>query len=81
MLRLSLYTGDTLLQDIAHNAVIGRYSSYPGYYYKGFAVSQLEPEFPLEVQRGYIYLLSPYTGTTRANDGLFDQRTIVEIEW
>ncbi|WP_405174164.1 hypothetical protein MHI27_15970 [Paenibacillus sp. FSL H8-0261] len=52
MLRLSLYTGDKLLQDIAHNAVIGRYSSYPGYYYKGFAVSQLEPEFPLEGPSG-----------------------------
>ncbi|MEK3913783.1 hypothetical protein NSU08_21350 [Paenibacillus sp. FSL H7-0331] len=52
MLRLSLYTGDKLLQDIAHNAVIGRYSSYPGYYYKGFAVSQLEPDFPLEGPSG-----------------------------
>jgi hypothetical protein len=48
MLRLAQYTGDKLLQDIAHNAVIGRYSSYPGYYYKGFSVSQLEPDFPLE---------------------------------
>lgn len=48
MLRLAQYTGDTLLRDIAHNAVIGRYSNYPGYYYKGFSVSQLEPEFPLE---------------------------------
>ncbi|KQX51669.1 golvesin C-terminal-like domain-containing protein [Paenibacillus sp. Root444D2] len=52
MMRLSLYTGDKLLQDIAHNAVIGRYSSYPGYYYKGFAVSQLEPDFPLEGPSG-----------------------------
>ncbi|MEK8129127.1 hypothetical protein WMW72_14575 [Paenibacillus filicis] len=48
LLRLSQYTGDTLLQDIAHNAVIGRYSNYPGYYYKGFSVSQLEPDFPLQ---------------------------------
>ncbi|MFE5323767.1 hypothetical protein ACFQ88_34320 [Paenibacillus sp. NPDC056579] len=47
MLRLSLYTGDKLLADIAHNSVIGRYSSYPGYYYKGFTVSQLEPDYPL----------------------------------
>lgn len=47
MMRLSLYTGDKLLQDIAHNAVIGRYSSYPGYYYKGFTVSQLEADYPL----------------------------------
>ncbi|CAG7657587.1 Ig-like domain-containing protein [Paenibacillus allorhizosphaerae] len=47
MLRLAMYTGDQLLEDIAHNAVIGRYGSYPGYYYRGFAVSQLEADFPL----------------------------------
>jgi len=48
LLRLSQYTGDKFLADVAHNAVIGRYSSYPGYYYKGFSVSQLEPDFPLQ---------------------------------
>lgn len=47
MLRLAQYTGDELLKDIAHNAVIGRYASYPGYYYKGFSVSQLDPQFPI----------------------------------
>lgn len=47
MLRLSAYTNDTLLADIAHNAVIGRYASYPGYYYKAFATGQLEADFPL----------------------------------
>ncbi|MBB6731252.1 hypothetical protein [Cohnella zeiphila] len=48
LLRLAQDTGDSLLADVAHNAVIGRYSSYPGYYYKGFSISQLEPDFPLE---------------------------------
>ncbi|MFK7695564.1 hemoblobin-interacting domain-containing protein [Paenibacillus sp. HJGM_3] len=47
LLRLALYTGDKMLQDIAHNAVIGRYASYPGYYYKGFTVSQLSADYPL----------------------------------
>ncbi|MGG1554219.1 cadherin-like beta sandwich domain-containing protein [Paenibacillus ferrarius] len=47
LLRLGEYTGDQLLKDIAHNAVIGRYSSYPGYYYRGLVESQQEPDFPL----------------------------------
>ncbi len=47
LLRLAEYTGDTLLADIAHNAVVGRYTNYPGYYYRGFITSQLEPDFPL----------------------------------
>ncbi|GAA3400997.1 cadherin-like beta sandwich domain-containing protein [Paenibacillus hodogayensis] len=47
LLRLAAYTGDRLLQDIAHNAVIGRYTNYPGYYYRGLIESQQQPEFPL----------------------------------
>lgn len=46
LLRLAAYTGDTLLADIAHNAVIGRYASYPGYYYRALAAGQLEAEYP-----------------------------------
>lgn len=48
MLRLGQYTGDELLKDIAHNAVIGRYTNYPGYYYRGLIASQLEQDFPLQ---------------------------------
>ncbi|MDR6878821.1 cadherin-like beta sandwich domain-containing protein [Bacillus sp. 3255] len=55
MLRLASYTGDELLRDIAHNAVIGRYTNYPGYYYRGFIQSQQEPDFPL---------LGPIAGTS-----------------
>ena len=47
LLRLAEYTGDELLKDIAHNAVIGRYTNYPGYYYRGLVQSQQEPDFPL----------------------------------
>lgn len=55
MLRLASYTGDDLLKDIAHNAVIGRYTNYPGYYYRGLIQSQQEPDFPL---------LGPIAGTS-----------------
>ncbi|WP_158289343.1 cadherin-like beta sandwich domain-containing protein [Paenibacillus flagellatus] len=47
LLRLASYTGDELLKDIAHNTVIGRYTNYPGYYYRGLIESQLDPDFPL----------------------------------
>jgi hypothetical protein len=47
LLRLASYTGDDLLADIAHNAVIGRYTNYPGYYYRGLIAGQLDPDFPL----------------------------------
>lgn len=47
LLRIAEYTGDELLRDIAHNAVIGRYTNYPGYYYKSLISSQTEPDFPL----------------------------------
>ncbi|CAG7652198.1 cadherin-like beta sandwich domain-containing protein [Paenibacillus allorhizosphaerae] len=47
LMRLSAYTGDKLLGDIAHNAVIGRFTNYPGYYYRGFSTTIMEPDFPL----------------------------------
>jgi hypothetical protein len=35
-LRLAEASGDTLLRDAAYNAVLGRYASFPGYYYTSF---------------------------------------------
>lgn len=48
LLRLSSYTGDDLLRDIAHNAVVGRYTNYPGYYFRQFSVHHMKPRFPYE---------------------------------
>jgi hypothetical protein len=33
MLRLARESGDTLLRDCAYNAILGRYESFPGYYF------------------------------------------------
>ncbi|MEO6731388.1 MAG: hypothetical protein ABIN01_09230 [Ferruginibacter sp.] len=33
LLQLAHYTADTLLRDAAYNAIIGRYSNFPGYYF------------------------------------------------
>lgn len=46
LLRLAHHTDDALLRDIAHNAVIGRYTNYPGYYFRQHTVAPLKPDFP-----------------------------------
>ncbi len=46
LLRLAHHTGDNLLRDIAHNAVIGRYTNYPGYYFRQHTIAPLKPDFP-----------------------------------
>lgn len=46
LLRLASYTGDDLLADIAHNAVTGRYTNYPGYYFRQHTIAPLKPDFP-----------------------------------
>ena len=47
MLRLAFLTGDGLLADIAHNSVAGRFTSYPGYYYRQQNVTVMQPDFPM----------------------------------
>jgi len=47
MLRLAFLTGDGLLADIAHNSVAGRFTSYPGYYYRQQNVTVMQPDFPV----------------------------------
>ncbi|MFE9656965.1 NEW3 domain-containing protein [Micromonospora sp. NPDC006431] len=47
LLRLAGHTGDKLLADIAHNMVVGRFTNYPGYYYRESTAWQMRPDFPL----------------------------------
>ncbi len=44
--RLAHYTGDRQFKTYARNAVVGRWSNYPGYYYTTFTDLFLDPEFP-----------------------------------
>ncbi|MEV4545690.1 hypothetical protein [Micromonospora echinaurantiaca] len=46
LLRLAAHTGDDLLRDVAHNALVGRFTNYPGYYYRQLTVHHLRPDFP-----------------------------------
>ncbi|WP_146231172.1 hypothetical protein [Micromonospora sicca] len=46
LLRLAAHTGDDLLRDVAHNALVGRFTSYPGYYYRQLTVHHMRPDFP-----------------------------------
>jgi hypothetical protein len=52
LLRLSRYVNDPLLADIAANAVIGRYTNYPGYYLHQFSVTHMKPDFPTQGPTG-----------------------------
>ena len=45
LLRLAHHAGDPLLADVAHNMVIGRFTTYPGYYNRQFQVAQMKPDF------------------------------------
>ncbi|MEF3306592.1 copper amine oxidase N-terminal domain-containing protein [Paenibacillus sp. GYB003] len=48
LLRLADYTGDTYFADIARNAIVGRFTNYPGYYQNTFSTFQQKPEYPLQ---------------------------------
>ncbi|MBZ2197183.1 golvesin C-terminal-like domain-containing protein [Occultella gossypii] len=48
LLRLAHYTGDEMMAAVAHNLVIGRWTNYPGYYYRQFVAAHLKPDFPLQ---------------------------------
>lgn len=47
LLRLAHYVDDALLADIADNLVVGRFTTYPGYYSRQFQASTLKPDFAL----------------------------------
>lgn len=46
LLRLASYADDDLLRDIAHNTMIGRFTNYPGYYFRQLSVNHMKPDFP-----------------------------------
>ena len=52
LLRLGHLTNDELLQDFAHNLVVGRYTNYPGYYDRQFRVRHMKPDYPLVMDSG-----------------------------
>jgi hypothetical protein len=45
--RLAHQSGDSFMRDLTHNMVIGRFTSYPGYYDRQFVSWPLHPEYPL----------------------------------
>ncbi|RKN84439.1 copper amine oxidase N-terminal domain-containing protein [Paenibacillus ginsengarvi] len=48
MLKLADYTGDPYFADVARNAIVGRFTNYPGYYQNAFMTFQQKPEYPLQ---------------------------------
>jgi hypothetical protein len=61
MLRLSYYTGDTFLRDIARSAVVGRYENFPGYDIKGeFTTTYQRPDYPLRPWNQLTYNMMYY---------------------
>ena len=48
LLRIAHYTGDELFLAQARNAIIGRFSNYPGYYVERYYTDYMRKEFPYE---------------------------------
>lgn len=48
LLRLAQYTGKDLYKDVARSSIVGRYSNYPGYYYKQYGITQMDPLYPYQ---------------------------------
>ncbi len=48
LLRLAEYTGEDYFKTMAHNAMIGRFGTYPGYYIDRYITHQMKPEYPYE---------------------------------
>lgn len=46
LLRLSKHANDKLFEVYARNAIIGRFSNYPGYYQGALLVHQMKPDYP-----------------------------------
>ncbi len=46
MVRLSVYTGDDWFETQARNAIVGRFTNYPGYYMDRYLSENCKPDYP-----------------------------------
>ena len=66
-LRLARYTGDRQFETYARNAVLGRWTNYPGYYATGLTDIPLSPRYPYDgpdVTSIYYHHILPHLGWT-----------------
>lgn len=67
LLRLFQYNHKRIFQTYARNAVIGRFTNYPGYYASGFTDITLQPDFPYkgpDVSSIYYHHIPPHLSFT-----------------
>lgn len=67
LLRLHQYTQKKIFQTYARNAVIGRFTNYPGYYASGFTDITMQPDFPYkgpDVSSIYYHHIPPHLAFT-----------------
>lgn len=67
LLRLYQYKQKKIFQTYARNAVIGRFTNYPGYYASGFTDITLQPNFPYkgpDVSSIYYHHIPPHLSFT-----------------
>lgn len=66
-LRLNIHTGDELFDTYARNAVIGRFTNYPGYYATGYTDLTMKEDFPYtgpDVSSIYYHHIPPHLAFT-----------------
>lgn len=67
LLRLNQYTQKKIFLTYARNAVIGRFTNYPGYYGSGFTDIPMQPDFPYkgpDVSSIYYHHIPPHLSFT-----------------
>ncbi|HTN38122.1 MAG TPA: hypothetical protein VL053_13670 [Arachidicoccus sp.] len=77
LMKLSGLTGDTLFAIAARNAIIGRFSNYPGYYQNRFITIQQKPEYPYvgpDMSSIYWHHIAPFLA--QLEDFLFAQAQV-----
>jgi hypothetical protein len=75
LLRLATATGDDIYRTLAENAIVGRFTNYPGYYMHLASTAQFHPDFPyqgpMDLTSIYYHHVPPQVGI--ALDFLFAQ--------